>query len=198
MLILPPDYKEPLKYVGFWKRLAAMLLDMLVTLPLVLLFQWGSQYRLFQAYYLVPGIIFCFFYNVYLVKRYGGTPGKLLVRIRIAKVNGEPVTYREALLRYAPEMILSFLVSISLICGLLHMTDIEYSSFSLIDRAKRLAQLEPWGEAVKTIYGIWVWSELLVLLTNKKRRALHDFIAGTVVVEKSHRALPEYPVGAAI
>lgn len=27
-----------------------------------------------------------------------------------------------------------------------------------------------------------MWSELLVLLFNEKRRALHDFIAGTVVV----------------
>jgi uncharacterized RDD family membrane protein YckC len=29
-----------------------------------------------------------------------------------------------------------------------------------------------------------VWGEFLVLLTNRERRALHDFIAGTVVVRK--------------
>jgi uncharacterized RDD family membrane protein YckC len=28
----------------------------------------------------------------------------------------------------------------------------------------------------------WLWSELVVLLLNAKRRALHDFIAGTVVI----------------
>jgi len=27
-----------------------------------------------------------------------------------------------------------------------------------------------------------LWSEFVVLLTNRKRRALHDFIAGTVVI----------------
>jgi hypothetical protein len=28
----------------------------------------------------------------------------------------------------------------------------------------------------------WTFSEVLVMLTNKRRRALHDFIAGTLVV----------------
>lgn len=29
---------------------------------------------------------------------------------------------------------------------------------------------------------IWYFLELVTMLTNRKRRALHDFIAGTVVV----------------
>jgi uncharacterized RDD family membrane protein YckC len=29
---------------------------------------------------------------------------------------------------------------------------------------------------------IYDWSEIIVLLTNKKRRAIHDYIAGTVVI----------------
>ncbi|WP_255590049.1 hypothetical protein [Marinicella meishanensis] len=32
---------------------------------------------------------------------------------------------------------------------------------------------------------VWYWSELLVMLTNERRRALHDFIAGTVVIKKA-------------
>jgi uncharacterized RDD family membrane protein YckC len=31
---------------------------------------------------------------------------------------------------------------------------------------------------------VWIFSEFVVLLTNKKRRALHDFMAGTVVIRK--------------
>jgi hypothetical protein len=30
--------------------------------------------------------------------------------------------------------------------------------------------------------GFWFFAEVLTMLTNRKRRALHDFIAGTVVV----------------
>jgi uncharacterized RDD family membrane protein YckC len=29
---------------------------------------------------------------------------------------------------------------------------------------------------------LWSWAEIITMLTNKKRRAVHDFIAGTVVV----------------
>ena len=35
------------------------------------------------------------------------------------------------------------------------------------------------------LLNIWVLSELVVLLLNKKRRTLHDFIAGTVVLHLS-------------
>jgi uncharacterized RDD family membrane protein YckC len=29
---------------------------------------------------------------------------------------------------------------------------------------------------------VWVYSEFAVLLTNRKRRAIHDFMAGMVVI----------------
>ena len=31
---------------------------------------------------------------------------------------------------------------------------------------------------------IWIWSEFVVLLFNRRKRAIHDFIAGTVVILK--------------
>ena len=39
-----------------------------------------------------------------------------------------------------------------------------------------------WGKYVAYASAAWGWSELVYLLFNVKRRALHDFIAGTVVV----------------
>jgi uncharacterized RDD family membrane protein YckC len=33
---------------------------------------------------------------------------------------------------------------------------------------------------------IWYWSEFIVLLTNRRKRAIHDFIAGTVVVKDDY------------
>ena len=36
-------------------------------------------------------------------------------------------------------------------------------------------------------FNIWIWSEFFVLLLNKRRRAIHDFIAETVVIS----TLPE-------
>jgi uncharacterized RDD family membrane protein YckC len=42
-----------------------------------------------------------------------------------------------------------------------------------------------WYHPLQIVQNIWVWGELIVLLTNRKRRAIHDFIAGTIVVHAS-------------
>jgi uncharacterized RDD family membrane protein YckC len=178
---------DPLEYAGFWPRLGALLLDLLIMLPLTALVLWCSErYRLFNLYYFVPSVLFGLFYGVYLVRRFGGTPGKLIVGVRIRKVNGEAVGYREAFLRELPELILTTLTSIALLIPVLHMSDTEYHALSFMERAKRTVELAPsWYKPLQIVQNVWVWGELIVLLTNRKRRALHDFIAGTVVVRTS-------------
>lgn len=177
---------EPLHYAGFWPRLGSLLLDLVFVLPLSALVFWVSRHdRLFQVYYMIPGILFQLFYSVYLVRRFGGSPGKLVVGIRIRKLDGDPVGYREAFLRNLPEFIFALLSNIAITLPLLHMSDAEYQSLSFMEFSKRITELAPsWYKPVQVAQTIWFWGELLVLLTNRKRRALHDFIAGTVVVYK--------------
>jgi uncharacterized RDD family membrane protein YckC len=175
---------DSLHYAGFWPRLGSLLLDLIFVLPLSALVFWASRhYRLFQVYYMIPGTLFGLFYSVYLVRRFGGTPGKLVVGIRIRKLDGDPVGYREAFLRYLPEFILALLSNIAFTFPLLHMSDAEYQSLSFMEFSKHITELAPsWYKPVQVAQTIWFWGELIVLLTNRKRRALHDFIAGTVVV----------------
>jgi uncharacterized RDD family membrane protein YckC len=72
------------------------------------------------------------------------------------------------------------------------MSDTEYQSLSFIQLSERLTALAPpWYKPAQWGQNVWVWSELIVLLTNRKRRALHDFIAGTVVVHASQDTAPE-------
>jgi uncharacterized RDD family membrane protein YckC len=175
---------DTLRYAGFGPRLASLLLDLVCILPLMPLFLWGSShFRLFELYYFLPSTLLWLFYYVYLVRRFGGTPGKLMVGIRIRKLDGSPVGYREAFLRSLPDISLSTLMSIAFILALFQMSDAEYHSLTSTERTKRMIELAPaWYQPLQWIQTAWVWGELLVLLTNKKRRALHDFIAGTVVV----------------
>ena len=191
---------DTLRYAGFGSRLASLLLDMVVMMPLMALSFWASaQFRLFQVYYFIPGILFGLFYSVYLVRRFGGTPGKLIVGIRIRKLDGEPVGYREAFLRFLPDFILATLMSTAFIVAVFHMTDAEYHSLAFMERTKRMVELAPsWYKPLHWIQIAWAWGELVVLLTNRKRRALHDFIAGTVVVHASPKVTPTAVAGPAI
>jgi len=173
---------EPIQYAGFPQRFAAGLLDWLIVLPYGLLTFWAQKSRLFSIYCFVPSILFSLLYEVYLVRRWGGTPGKLIMSLRILKVNGEPVGYREAFLRAAPDLILGALLSAALIAASFKISASEYNAIPWLQRVQRLAALAPpWYRPLDIAQKIWIWGELVVLLTNRKRRALHDFMAGTIV-----------------
>lgn len=175
-----------MKYAGFWKRFGAYWLDFLILLPIAFLSLLGNeQSRLFQAYYFVPGLLIGLWFHVYLVARYGGTPGKLLLKIKIAKVDGSDVTYKEAMLRYSVLMVITIVMAAAMIPITLNMSNEFYFSMTWQKRAIFMSRNAPsWYGYANIAMNIWVWSEFIVMLTNKRRRALHDFIAGTVVVHK--------------
>jgi len=57
-----------------------------------------------------------------------------------------------------------------------------------VDWMERLGYLIPlypsWYDLVASRYLIWLFSEAFFLLINKRKRAIHDFIAGTVVINR--------------
>jgi uncharacterized RDD family membrane protein YckC len=171
-------------YAGFWRRFGAFWLDFFCFLPIMGLSIWmDGQYRLFNLWYYIPGLLIGLWFYVYLIKRYGGTPGKLLLNMRIVKLDGDPVGYKEALVRYAVLFFLSAASSAAIVLASLKMTDSEYLALGWQERAFRLSELAPpWHSWVTVLNNIWIWGEFVVILTNKKRRAAHDFMAGTVVV----------------
>ena len=180
-------------YAGVWRRFAALWLDFLIMSPLFMAVWWGSEhFRLFNFYYFIPGTVFGFFYSVYLVQRFGGTPGKRLMKVCIVKVNGAPVTYREALLRYIPECLMTIGSSVALMIAVLHLTDAQYfAAPSFMERAQLINSAVPgWSGPTQFALNSWIWSEFVVMLTNKKRRAIHDFIAGTVVIKDAQQVVP--------
>jgi uncharacterized RDD family membrane protein YckC len=61
----------------------------------------------------------------------------------------------------------------------------QYLALGFMDRSKYLVARAPaWYGTVNLLLQLWVWGEFVVMLTNKKRRALHDFMAGTVVIHQ--------------
>jgi uncharacterized RDD family membrane protein YckC len=177
--------QDDLIYVGFWLRLAAYAIDIAIVLPLALLTK-NVIYISRSAYLadLIVGTLIAILFEVYLVKRFGGSPGKIILKIRIAKLDGSPVGYREACIRYSVLFLFNLLTSAALLMSLFNMTDVEYGAFAAAKTSIRSleASTPVWYGPLQLAGAIWVYSEFIVLLTNKKRRALHDFMAGTVVV----------------
>jgi uncharacterized RDD family membrane protein YckC len=124
-------------------------------------------------------------YNVYFNARFGGTPGKLAVGIRITRPNGTPIGWTEAWKRSSVDLVFALLTLIFGVWALAHVDPVNYSSLGWVDRTKLLQSHTPsWASSVDTLEHVWMWSEIVILLFNKRKRAIHDFIANTVVVHK--------------
>ncbi len=142
-----------------------------------------KTWREYFAFSLVINTIFSLWFSVYLVARYGGTPGKLLMGLRIVMVDGSPVTWRAAVLRESITILTSTASNIGLAIASYKLTDDESAALTFLTLAQTLNALAPpWHKIFEHINTVWVWGELLTMLFNKKRRAVHDFIAGTVVI----------------
>lgn len=172
-------------YASFWHRVGAYCIDMLCWLSVGVVTAWiSSEWRLFKVWYYVPSLLVGLWFYVYLVKRYGGTPGKLLLNMKIVRTDGAAVDYQAAFLRYLVIFLLSSASSMAVLLGLLAISEAEYFSLSWVERAQRQAELAPgWYGWVMVAMQIWFWGAVAVMLMNKKRRTLHDFVAGTVVIK---------------
>jgi len=174
-------------YGGFWRRLGAVMIDGLCLSPLfVLQFYLMAQSRSGMAYSIVPMLAVPLLYNVYLVRRYGATPGKLAMKLRITMLDGAPVTGRAALVRYLPWVVFGAVQSVGAALAALSMTDEAYASFGWMERSAQLEMVQPiWATYVGHAMKAWTLAMLISLLATSKRRTLHDFLAGTVVVRKA-------------
>ena len=79
---------------------------------------------------------------------------------------------------------ISIVTSAGVVYACLTITDSQYFSMTTLGRVNLVDTLAPaWlWHFFKIARQVWTWSELAVMMTNRKRRALHDFIAGTVVI----------------
>ena len=105
-------------------------------------------------------------YSVGMHARFGQTLGKWIARVRVVAVKGGPrITWRQALLR---DVVPCLLLPLALWYSL---------GFALgVAPDTRLYQ------AVWNLAWLWAILELLTMLLDDQRRALQDWIAGTVVV----------------
>lgn len=179
-------------YAGFWKRFCAGFADAFIIMPLAFLLGWIEGLdRTLAIVITIPSSILFAMYNVYFNARFGGTPGKLAVGIRITKPNGSRIDWPEAWKRSAVDLVFAFIVLIVQVWGLTQVDPGRYVSLGWIARTQLVdAHAPAWYVSISILQQVWIWSEVVVLLFNKRRRAVHDFIAGTVVIKKEYAEQP--------
>ena len=174
-------------YAGFWKRFCAGFADALIIMPLIFLFTWLEGFdRTLAIIITILSFILFAMYSVYFNARFGGTPGKLALGIRITQPDGSRINWSDAWKRSSVDLVFA---SVALIVDVLGITQVDpegYASVGWMERAQMvMAHAPAWYATFSILQQVWIWSEVVVVLFNKRKRALHDFIAGTVVIQKN-------------
>jgi hypothetical protein len=63
--------------------------------------------------------------------------------------------------------------------------EVDFAPEPAITRVSRVLDQVPCHRPIAVASQLWYWGELLVVLMNRRRRSLHDYLAGTVVVRES-------------
>lgn len=163
------------KYQTFWPRFWAGFVDGLVFLPITLLdgvFFSSDRGRFFLIMWSVVSYTAYWLYSVMLHARYGQTLGKMALRVKVLDLSEERIpTLRQAVMR---DIGYIFLNTLSL-AYLIYLIIVGRYTLGA-EVTTRPGQVLAWAG-----FG-WFLLEIVSMATNKKRRAFHDFIAGTVVI----------------
>ena len=173
-------------YAGFWRRFGSFLIDMLVYFPFLFL-----NYRLctrshsiiipITSYILVAILIQS--YTIYCHGKWGRTIGKLATGIKIVSLEFEPIGWRRAFKRSSVDILFGISACYGFCIATMCFSDAGLGTDGMMRFNGLEAWYPPWQKYSNWASQLWVFSEFVVMMTNDRRRALHDFIAGTVVIQ---------------
>lgn len=165
------------RYRTFWRRFWSSWFDVLLFVPLTSLV---SSFITTSAplWIIVSCAIFTYFvflaYSILMHRWKGQTLGKMLFKIRVLDLSEASLSLRQAVLRDSLYLIQAL---VEVTYYLMHL-----DFYIRLYTAPETIVYPIWYFILYYCGSVLLAIELLSTLTNAKRRALHDWIAGTVVV----------------
>ena len=167
------------KYRTLWKRLCAGFVDGLALLPISLLTNWIWAHHqsipnpLLALLHLSTSFIY-YGYNIYFLGKYGQTLGKMALNVKVLDMSEQRhITYLQALRRDIVPIAITVLL-------------LPYEMYKIITGTHYLLIPGTPPDKISTVLGFvlmgWFLLEFITMMFNRKWRAIHDLIAGSVVV----------------
>lgn len=159
------------KYKTFFPRFVALLIDSFIMLPLAILDDWFRQAEFPPVFFYIWIPLSSLVLPVYTITMNGlcgQTLGKMAMNVKILDVSEEPVKFGQAVLRDLPQLIFNI--------GAIYLGIVFFGQDTESENVKTAYA------AFGTLAMIWGLADISTFFLNDKRRALHDFLARTVVV----------------
>jgi uncharacterized RDD family membrane protein YckC len=167
-------------YVGFWKRVLANIVEILI---LCIPFVYSYRYLITlssKTGSILPFVIYWIFYFsffVFLTVKFGGTLGKLVLGLRIVDKNGEYLSIYRSFIRLFSYILNSIVYTLILNEAIIsHVNTNEVYKYVTHDKGTY--------DSIKSFVGLIFLVDVIVIVSNNKKRAIHDFIADSYVVTK--------------
>lgn len=176
-----------MKYAGFWKRGFATLIDIILFMPFLIL-QFWLYTKGKTAIYIISIFIFLYgnLYYILLHGFYGKTLGKFVLNIQVVALDGLPITIKQAAQRNFVEILFSCVGILSTLVALEQIGNSELIGLKWMKVSTVLQENRPqFSNDFLKLQQYYFYASIICILFNKKRRALHDFIGNTVVIDNS-------------
>jgi uncharacterized RDD family membrane protein YckC len=175
-----------MKYAGFWQRFAAGTIDVFVLLLPLFVFGWlSSRSKTIAMIVILPYGLLCWLYTLYFHAASGQTIGKRALHIRVVHLDGSRIGWPESFKRSAVDLCFGIIWIVGDLWAVNSLSAEHYSAAEWSEQQNLLLAARPvfaqWADIASQV---WVWSEVFTMLFNRRKRAIHDFIAGTVVIDE--------------
>jgi uncharacterized RDD family membrane protein YckC len=118
-------------------------------------------------------------YSVILQGQFGQTIGKMITKIKVVDFKTENnIGYYQALIR---DIVPILLVNLFIILSIILYSGVDIRNYQLTPIGLLLVKLPSY------MLIIWSVTEIITMMFNNKNRALHDFVADTVVIRIDKR-----------
>lgn len=163
------------KYQTIFPRLGALIIDGIILVPVgyfasFITFLFGTNPALVIISQFLTSA-FAVFYTIMLHAKYGQTLGKMACGVKVIDISESDITLQQSIIRSSPQLI-----------QLLFFLLIQASATSPETGINKF-----FFENGMAIYGgifiCWSLADTIVALADKEHRALHDFIAKTIVIK---------------
>jgi len=154
------------KYQTFGRRFGAAMLDSIVIL---LPINWIVSVVIIaisptMLSWAVPALISALYY-ILMHYYFGWTLGKMVAQVKVLDDSERPINFGQSIVRSLPQLIIPMFAV----------------SFSTADQSAA-DTIRVWAGVIYGFTFLFSVANVIVCLANEKRRALHDYIAGTIVV----------------
>lgn len=175
--IAPETVTDENRYHTGWRRFWAMIFDAIILFAvmasLAMPIEGGNQDNLaLKAALDYTTTLFSILYYILMHAAFGQTLGKMITGVKVVRNSDfNPISFRHALMRDIVPLVF-IIVSIAMV---------NYFDIGIADDKKASLQVPMIVVITVMVQFIWPLLELVTMLFNRRRRAIHDFIAGTVV-----------------